>query len=306
LKTVAYLSHESVDGDLVWRAAQSATQRIGTVLTRLDDFVSTEVSKNVLANFIAEADVVISHISSANPNLLFEIGVAVGMRKRLVLVTNESSFLPFDLRGETLVSYERGDTGEERLSFKLENLIREQLRRRSTRFGTSYPRYKWDASGEFPSFDFRSIHGAFATATARRFEEWVGEIFSRISAWELITQKGADSGYDVVFWNEIPDSDLAALGNPIVVEAKAGKILTKSMVDQITGRAERQGLKGLILTTTAPASEALRKHILGISLSTGLSIVLLDRNDLATISSAKGLVASIKRRLSEIRRTPVG
>jgi hypothetical protein len=310
VKTVAYLSTEDPNNDPVWRAAQEAVQELGAVLTRLDDFLAAEftypeLSRNLLWTFVSEADVVLSHVTSFSPRMWYEIGVAVGLRKRLILMSNDPLLTPFDL-SEAVVSYEGGRGSEERLRFKIEQLLQDHLRNRPRNVGTAWTRYRWDSSRQLPPFDFRSGHGPMATGFARRFEQWITDIFHSVSEWEAITGKGSDQAYDVVFWNEIPDSDLASLGNPIVVEAKAGKLLTKATIQQVAERAEKQGLKGFILTTTAQASEAVRKHVLDVASASGLTIVVLDRDDLARIREPKDLVSAIKKRLIDLRRSSIG
>jgi nucleoside 2-deoxyribosyltransferase len=61
---------------------------------------------------IREADFVIADITGARPSVMVEVGMALGMGKRVLLLSHEkSSRLPVDLAAQQVAVYQRGDVG---------------------------------------------------------------------------------------------------------------------------------------------------------------------------------------------------
>ena len=126
----------------------------------------------------------------------------------------------------------------------------------------------------------------------------------RAEGWEVLEapEPGTAAQYDLVVWNHLPDSDLATLGNPIPFEIKKGRF-TARQVSEIVGRAAGQGLKGIILVSSQPASAATRAELARLSKSSRVIPVLLDESDLSRLHAAEPLADVIKQRLRDFRST---
>jgi hypothetical protein len=311
MKTVAYLTTYSAlsapvltSSDPVRAAAQSAAEKLGAVLVGLND-VDDEAREfgppADLWTFLADADVVLANVEERDPPLFYRLGVAVGMRKQLVVVLQDRYVLPFDFRGATVIEYEsRSRHFEELLAFKIEEGLREVFRRkRSSVTPHGSTRYGSRRSAGFRRFNPREFTGTRGEAFGRKFEEWFATVVGQVSSWELLTEKGSDRGYDLVVWNNSGDTALSVLGNPIAIELKAAKRLSKSTLDQIATLAKVQGLKGVILGTTAPLSADQRQHVLDLARSTGVILIVLDRDDLATLNNPEDFLHVVERRIIE-------
>jgi nucleoside 2-deoxyribosyltransferase len=65
-----------------------------------------------IQELLREADFVIANITGANPNVMIEVGMAIGMGKRLLLLSQDrSNDLPFDLRVHQVAIYRPNDVG---------------------------------------------------------------------------------------------------------------------------------------------------------------------------------------------------
>lgn len=70
------------------------------------DAFSVELGESIglsLISMILESDFIIAILSSTSPNVLFEIGLAVGNNKSVFLLVEKNIVLPFDLKGMTYI-----------------------------------------------------------------------------------------------------------------------------------------------------------------------------------------------------------
>jgi nucleoside 2-deoxyribosyltransferase len=80
---------------------------------------------------LSNADLVIADITGANRNVMFEVGVALGMGKPLLLLSQERfTDLPFDLRAHQVAVYRPGDMESVRKFMELS--LRDTLRERAS------------------------------------------------------------------------------------------------------------------------------------------------------------------------------
>ena len=78
----------------------------GFEVTRADEIQSQQnILKDIVAG-IESADVVVADLSDANPNVFYELGVAHGLYKRVILLTQKIDDVPFDLRTYRLIHYD--------------------------------------------------------------------------------------------------------------------------------------------------------------------------------------------------------
>lgn len=65
-----------------------------------------------IASAIERADFVIADLWPDNPNMLFELGIAYGMRKRTLVLTQATGPLPSDLTALRTLTYRPDDTAK--------------------------------------------------------------------------------------------------------------------------------------------------------------------------------------------------
>lgn len=100
-------------------AIKNACSSIGLRCVRGDEEqASGDILKHIL-NMIARADFVIANISSRNPNVYYELGIAQAMGKDAILVARDKSGLAFDLQSQRVLLYENSNV----LAMKLREMI---------------------------------------------------------------------------------------------------------------------------------------------------------------------------------------
>jgi len=60
---------------------------------------------------IQRAELIVSEISTPNPNVFYEVGYAEGIRKKILLLAEENSEIPTDIKGKELITYKTSKTG---------------------------------------------------------------------------------------------------------------------------------------------------------------------------------------------------
>ncbi len=85
----------------------SAILAAGAEAVRSDLFSSlSEPIPQTIERMIRGVDLVIADVTGSNPNVSYEIGIARGLKKPLILVAQATESIPFDLRSERVVFYD--------------------------------------------------------------------------------------------------------------------------------------------------------------------------------------------------------
>lgn len=82
---------------------RATLEEAGFSVKRADDL---ENQQNILRDIIGAiraADLVVADLTSLNPNVFYELGVAHALRKRVILLSQDISGVPFDLRSYGIV-----------------------------------------------------------------------------------------------------------------------------------------------------------------------------------------------------------
>jgi hypothetical protein len=114
------------DFDPVLAAIRDAVQRIGLGCTRLDDLKHGEQISADMAAGIAESALCIADLTGSNPNVMWEAGYAMAHKRPMVLLSQSTRDLPFDLKGYHVNEYDLSQ-GCTAVSLKIEAAIRETL-----------------------------------------------------------------------------------------------------------------------------------------------------------------------------------
>lgn len=87
------------------RGIQPALANSGWQVTRVDRSTWPRIITDAIILGILSADLVIGEVSSANPNVYYEIGIADAIHADLILVARKGTRLPFDLSHRRTIFY---------------------------------------------------------------------------------------------------------------------------------------------------------------------------------------------------------
>jgi len=72
---------------------------------RADDILSQNNILSDIIEGIANSDLIVADLTGANPNVYYELGIAHGLNKKVILLIQDIEELPFDLRSYRVISY---------------------------------------------------------------------------------------------------------------------------------------------------------------------------------------------------------
>src|SRR5687768_13595772 len=78
----------------------------GLRCVRADKLTRSEVITEDVHNHIKNARFLIADLTDKNPNVFYEIGVAKGRDRRVILLVQDGQEVPFDLRGVRHLTYD--------------------------------------------------------------------------------------------------------------------------------------------------------------------------------------------------------
>jgi len=80
-------------------------ENAGFTVKRADDIKSQNNILSGIIKGITSSDLIITDLTGENPNVYYELGIAHALQKNVILLTQEISELPFDLRSYRVISY---------------------------------------------------------------------------------------------------------------------------------------------------------------------------------------------------------
>jgi hypothetical protein len=289
VKVIAYLSARRETATPVVRAVKDAAAACDLRFARFGEtFGSPPLPADSLA-FLGSADLVVAHVSHLNSNLLFEIGVAHGLGKPIIVVAPTRLILPIDLRGQRTVTYET-QPEVAKLAFALKEWIKELDRK------TDPHKLK-----EMPASITGSQRFQFSFSP-EEFEHEVAKALATVPGWEVLESsiEERNSTFDFVIWNKQADSTLAALGNPIAVEVKT-KTPPTDTVRRLAETAKKQGLGAVLFIVGNPLTKSARRSIGSVGNRAGVIALALDHADLESIESGDDFPRMLRQSLIDLR-----
>ncbi len=92
---------DAIYSDLI----KPSLEKIGYEVKRADSLLSQQNILKDIVREIAFSDIIVADLTSLNPNVFYELGIAHALRKPTILLTQSIEELPFDLRSYRVVSY---------------------------------------------------------------------------------------------------------------------------------------------------------------------------------------------------------
>ncbi len=98
-------------------------QELGFTVSRGDEKATPGDIFPQLLRLIVQARVIIANISGRNPNVFYELGIAHALDKPVVLISQSSVDIPFDVRAKQIVFYSSNDDLREKLATTLARVL---------------------------------------------------------------------------------------------------------------------------------------------------------------------------------------
>jgi hypothetical protein len=100
--------------DDVYTAIRRAAENLSLDTTRVDELYEPGPIIQQIFRGIAESDFVVAEISSKNPNVYYEVGLAHCVRKPTLLLANKEAIsgIPFDVRHNRVLVYDKNNISQ--------------------------------------------------------------------------------------------------------------------------------------------------------------------------------------------------
>lgn len=256
---------------------------------------------NKIQSLLEMCDVIVFYISRGTPNIYYEIGLAQGSRKNVIIITRSHSLIPFDLAHQKCIVTEDGNF--DYISYELFRAI-ERIANISFRSLSFNPSHIFDSRFDnfYPDLKYRDLYAFNGSKRSALFEKWFLELAKNVSQWTVIEAETAHSreSFDFMLWNSADDPELQQLGNPIPVELKALNSMNSAQWHRLAEKIRKQGLRSLVLLTTAKNRRNAASFANELKSKYGILMVALDRDDLIEVETPKDLYFALKQQLLNI------
>lgn len=91
--------------EIYQNAIVTTLRKVGFAVSRADDVGNAQNILKDIVRGIAESDLIIADLTGSNPNVYYELGLAHGLGKAVILLTQDIRALPFDLRSYRVIHY---------------------------------------------------------------------------------------------------------------------------------------------------------------------------------------------------------
>jgi len=118
----------SSEFDKVYETLQSVSSKLSLKCLRADDIWEHEAIIQDVVSLIHRSRIVICDCTSRNPNVFYEAGIAHTLGKDVILIAQNESDIPFDLRHIRYVTYLNNNEGRESLTEKVSQRIQTLLK----------------------------------------------------------------------------------------------------------------------------------------------------------------------------------
>jgi hypothetical protein len=105
--------------DDVFATLQAASEDAGLVCMRADNIWDAPQVMQDVVSLIDRSKIVVADCTGRNPNVFYEIGIAHTLGREVVMITQATSDIPFDLRHLRFVPYLNNEQGRDELFGRL-------------------------------------------------------------------------------------------------------------------------------------------------------------------------------------------
>lgn len=91
----------------IYQAVRQAVEESNNTLIRADELSGTEHITSQIREEIKKADVIITDVTNANPNVMYEFGFAQSLEKPVITICQKGEPIPFDLSRRPILLYDR-------------------------------------------------------------------------------------------------------------------------------------------------------------------------------------------------------
>lgn len=106
----------------------SAARELSLTVARADDFFATNSIIRDVWNAIAQANIVIADCTGRNPNVFYELGIAHTLGRPAILVAQDMSDIPFDVRHVRAIIYDFTPRGMKKFESDLKATLEHETR----------------------------------------------------------------------------------------------------------------------------------------------------------------------------------
>ncbi len=110
LPTAYLITAPSAESANIEERLRIALDTVSVELVDPDEVRSQTLRGSDIADALDRADMVIADVSASNPNVMFELGVARGARKPILVLSQDNAELPRDVLDLQVITYQPGDT----------------------------------------------------------------------------------------------------------------------------------------------------------------------------------------------------
>jgi len=257
---------------------------------------------NKIQSLFDMCDVIVFYISRGNPNIYFEIGLAQGAKKEVIIISQSHSLIPFDLSHQKCIVADSGNF--EHIAYEVFRAVEQSSGTKNSHKSKTTTFNMLDSyfNNYSPDVKYRDLYAFNGPKRHNLFERWFYGLAKNIIQWQVMESEKVKSrdSFDFMIWNSSDDPELQSLGNPIPVELKALNSMNTQQWNYLAEKIKRQGLRSLLLLTTAKNRKNSRTFARKLKNDYGIILISLDRDDLIDIDNPKDLYLSIKRQLLNI------
>jgi hypothetical protein len=110
------------ESETIYEVIRAAVEKAGYKSVSAWHIFSPSVILEKIRELISRSEVVVADVSNSNPNVLFEVGLAMGSNKNVILITRERQ-IPYDVQALPLIHYDLTLGGLDRLSSLLGEIL---------------------------------------------------------------------------------------------------------------------------------------------------------------------------------------
>ncbi|ELY2524048.1 hypothetical protein SMC04_004297, partial [Cronobacter sakazakii] len=237
---------------------------------------------NKIQSLFDMCDVIVFYISRGNPNIYFEIGLAQGAKKEVIIISQSHSLIPFDLSHQKCIVADSGNF--EHIAYEVFRAVEQSSGTKNSYKSKTTTFNMLDSyfNNYSPDVKYRDLYAFNGPKRHNLFERWFYGLAKNIIQWQVMESEKVKSrdSFDFMIWNSSDDPELQSLGNPIPVELKALNSMNTQQWNYLAEKIKRQGLRSLLLLTTAKNRKNSTTFARKLKNDYGIILISLDRDDL--------------------------